>query len=105
MAGGWPFFGEAMGERIEAGRYTIVAVDAVPEMLPYVESRHVQLLWGQPTYSWGSRAVEALVDTLYLEKSVPETTISSVIPVSLDNLGGWSRQLRAWGFQGLPENT
>jgi len=103
MAGGWPFFTEDLMSRLEAGKYTIVAVDAIPEMLQYVESGHVQLLWGQPSYSWGSKGIEAMVDSLYLKKSVSESIEHSVIPVSIDNLGGWSRQLRAWGFRGLPE--
>ncbi len=102
MVGGWPLFGDKLLNVIDPGQYKIVAMDALPEQLPYIENGMVQVLLGQPTYLWGKKSVEMIVDKLYLDKEIPENNGLNFIPVSIDNLGGWSRQLRAWGFTDIP---
>ncbi|MBW6458473.1 MAG: substrate-binding domain-containing protein, partial [FCB group bacterium] len=102
MVGGWPLFGNKLLNVIDPGHYKIAAMDALPEQLPYIENGMVQVLLGQPTYLWGKKSVEMIVDKLYLDKEIPENNGLNFIPVTIDNLGGWSRQLRAWGFTGIP---
>jgi len=102
MVGGWPLFGDKLLNVIDPGQYKIAAMDALPKQLPYIENGMVQVLLGQPTYLWGKKSVEMIVDKLYLDKDVPENNGLNFIPVSIDNLGGWSRQLRAWGFKDIP---
>jgi ribose transport system substrate-binding protein len=102
MSGGWPFFGEELLDKLEPGKQVIVAVDALPQQLPYIEKGIVQVFLGQPTFQWGEKSVESVVNKLYLEKDVPESTQMNLIAVSKANLGGWSRQLRAWGFSNIP---
>ncbi len=102
MAGGWPFFSDDLLSELEPGKQLIVAVDALPQQLPYIENGIVQLFLGQPTFQWGEKSVESVVNKLYLEKDVPESTLMNLIPVTKANLGGWSRQLRAWGFKEIP---
>lgn len=103
MVGGWPFFSDHLLSRIDSSKIKIVAVDALPVQLPYIEKGLVSAFFGQPTFRWGEFCVEKIVDKLYNEEEVEETTEMKLIKVSLDNLGGWSRQLRAWGYKGLPD--
>ena len=103
MVGGWPFFSEEFIDLFEPGRMKIVAVDALPVQLPYLEKGVVDVLLGQPTYKWGEFCIQKIVDTLYLEKEVDEFNEMKLIRVSRENLGGWSRQLRAWGYNGIPD--
>jgi ribose transport system substrate-binding protein len=103
MAGGWPFFDDNLLDKIEPSKMKIVAVDALPEQLPYIEKGIVTTLFGQPTFKWGKVCVEKIVDKLHNEKEVEEINVMKLIKVSKDNLGGWSRQLRAWGYKGIPD--
>jgi ribose transport system substrate-binding protein len=101
MVGGWPLFNETLLNRLEPGEIKIVAVDALPVQLPYIEKGIVPVLLGQPTFRWGEFCVEKIIDKLYLNKDVPLTSKMKLIRVSQENLGGWARQLRAWGYQGI----
>jgi ribose transport system substrate-binding protein len=103
MVGGWPMFGEKLKNIIEPGKIKIVAIDALPVQLKYIELNYVQVLLGQPTFKWGEVTVEAVINKIYLKKNVDEIIRLNTIPVSIENLGGWSRQLRAWGYQDIPE--
>jgi ribose transport system substrate-binding protein len=103
MVGGWPMFGDKLKDIIEPGKIKIVGVDALPVQLKYIEQNYVQVLLGQPTFRWGEVTVEKVIDKIYLKKKVDEITRLNTIPVTIENLGGWSRQLRAWGYTGIPE--
>lgn len=103
MVGSWAFFGEKLKNVIEPGTVKIVAVDALPVQLEYLEKNYVQVLLGQPTFTWGEISVQTVIDKIYLNKNVKEIIRMNIIPVSIKNLGGWSRQLRAWGYENIPE--
>lgn len=103
MVGGWPFFDNSMLDQIEPGKVKIVAVDALPMQLAYIDKGIVDVFLGQPTFRWGKESVEKIVDKIYLEKKVDEFYQMKLIRVWKDNLGGWARQLRAWGYTGIPE--
>jgi ribose transport system substrate-binding protein len=102
MVGGWPLFSETLMDKIDPEKLKIVAVDALPVQLPYVEKGIVEVLLGQPTFRWGEVSVEKIIDKIYLNKEVPEINEMKLIRVSKENLGGWARQLRAWGYEGIP---
>jgi len=102
MIGGWALFNDDLLDRIDPERLKIVAVDALPTQLAYVEKGVVPVLLGQPTFKWGKESVEKIVDKLHFEKDVPEINKLKLIRVSRANLGGWSRQIKAWGYQGVP---
>ncbi len=102
MVGGWPLFGEGLMNRIDPEKIKIVAVDALPQQLPYVEKGIVPVLLAQPTFKWGKIPVEKIIDKIYLNKEVSENIQMKLIRVSIENLGGWSRQLRAWGYKDVP---
>jgi len=103
MVGSWPFFGEKLKDVIEPGKIKIVAVDALPVQLKYIEKNYVQVLLGQPTFAWGEVSVETVINKIYFNKKVEEIIRLKIIPVTIDNLGGWSRQLKAWGYKDVPE--
>jgi ribose transport system substrate-binding protein len=103
MVGGWPLFEETLLNKIEPGKIKIVAVDALPVQLIYIEKGAVQALLGQPTFKWGKISVENIIKKLHLKEEVPENIKMKTIRVSIENLGGWARQLRAWGYDGIPE--
>lgn len=103
MVGSWALFGDKLKSIIQPGDLKIVAVDALPVQLEYIEKNYVQLLIGQPTFTWGEVPVQTVVDKIYLKKPVKEIIRFKTIPVTIENLGGWSRQLRAWGYENIPE--
>lgn len=103
MVGSWAFFGERLKNIIEPGKIKIVAVDALPVQLGYIEDNYVQVLLGQPTFTWGEVSVQTVIEKVYLKKPVREIIRLRTIPVTIENLGGWSRQLRAWGYENIPE--
>jgi ribose transport system substrate-binding protein len=102
MVGGWPFFDDGLMDKIEPGSVKIVSVDALPQQLPYIENGIVQVMVGQTAYNWGSESVQIIVDKMHFQKDIDKRYVSKTIKVSLANLGGWSRQLRAWGYTGIP---
>jgi ribose transport system substrate-binding protein len=103
MVGGWPFFTETLLNNIDPEKYKIVAVDALPMQLPYIDKGIVDVFLGQPTFKWGDIPVRKIIDKIHLQEEVKEINQMKLIPVTIDNLGGWSRQLRAWGYKGVPE--
>lgn len=103
MVGAWPLFTPTLLTDLDPARVKIVAVDALPVELPYIEKGLAPVLLAQPTYKWGSVSVSAIVDKLVLNKDVPERIPMELVRVSRENLGAWARQLKDWGFTDVPE--
>jgi ribose transport system substrate-binding protein len=107
MVGGWPLLRSsqtpALVADLEKRHLKVVATGGLPEQLLYVKSGLVPVLWAQPAYLWGKVGVELIFDKLQLKKTVPEKTRMSLVRVTRDNLGTYARQLRDWGFTGIPE--
>jgi ribose transport system substrate-binding protein len=103
MIGGWPLFTKTLLTDLDPNKVKVVAVDALPAELPYVEKGIAPVLLAQPTYMWGSVSVEKIIDKIYLKKDVPVINRMELIPVTKDSLGKWARQLKAWGFTDVPE--
>ncbi|HOK55195.1 MAG TPA: substrate-binding domain-containing protein, partial [Armatimonadota bacterium] len=53
MVGGWPLFTTTLLTDIDPKKVKVVAVDALPVQLPYVEKGIAPVLLAQPTYNWG----------------------------------------------------
>jgi len=98
MIGGWPLFNETLLNSLDPNKVKIVAVDALPEELPYVDKGVAPVLLAQPTYNWGHFCVTTIVDKLVNGKEVPVINKMDLIRVSKDNLGDWANQLKQWGF-------
>jgi ribose transport system substrate-binding protein len=103
MVGGWPLFTATLLADLDPERGKVVAVDALPAQLPYVEQGIAPVLLAQPTYLWGHVSVEKIVEKLHLQQEVPEINRMELVRVDSESLGSWARQLRDWGFEGIPE--
>jgi len=106
MVGGWPMFESARRRDVlkdmQARGQKVVAVDALPEQLRFVDAG-VAVLLGQPVYEWGTVSVSTIVDKLHYGKDVSGTIPMKLVRVSYENLEDWAGQLRDWGFRGISE--
>ena len=107
LVGGWPLFHSsatpALMADLQKRNLKVVSVDALPDELNYVEKGIVPVLWAQPVYLWGKVGVDTIVDKVLFKKEVPEHIRMEPVRVTRENLGTWARQLKSWGFTGLPE--
>ena len=102
MVGGWPLFTRTLLTDLDPARTKVVAVDALPAQLAYVERGIAPVLVAQPVYQWGYVGVKTIVDKLQ-GKQVPERIPMEPVRVSRENLNQWAGQLRDWGFSDVPE--
>jgi ribose transport system substrate-binding protein len=103
MIGGWPLFTQTLLTDLDPKKQKVVAVDALPIELPYVERGVVPVLLAQPVYKWGYVGVETIVEKVVNKKDVPPVIAMELVRVSKENLGQWARQLKEWGFTDVPE--
>jgi ribose transport system substrate-binding protein len=104
MIGGWPLFTQTLLTDLDPKKVKIVAVDALPAELAYVEKGLAPVLLAQPTYLWGYESVQRIVDKVHLKRDVPQIIPMELVRVSKENLGTWARQLKTWGFTDVPES-
>ncbi|HEX2211738.1 MAG TPA: substrate-binding domain-containing protein [Longimicrobium sp.] len=102
MVGGWPLFTRTLLTDLDPARTKVVAVDALPAQLAYVERGIAPVLVAQPVYQWGYVGVKTIVDKLQ-GRQVPERIPMEPVRVSRENLNQWAGQLRDWGFSDVPE--
>ena len=102
MVGGWPLFTATLLTDLDPARVKIVAVDALPAELAYVDKGLAPVLLAQPTYLWGYVSVQRIFDKVHLKQDVPQIIPMELTRVSKENLGAWARQLRDWGFAEVP---
>jgi ribose transport system substrate-binding protein len=103
MIGGWPLFTQTLLTDLNPARIKVVAVDALPAQLAYVDKGVVPVLLAQSVYQWGYIGVKTIFDKVHEKKDVPQIIPMELVKVSKDNLGTWARQLKAWGFTDVPE--
>src|SRR5215207_527267 len=103
MIGGWPLFTQTLLTDLDPKKVKIVAVDALPAELAYVDKGLAPVLLAQPTYLWGYESVKRIVDKVHLKQDVPTIIPMELVKVTKENLGTWSRQLKAWGFTDVGE--
>ena len=110
LVGGWPLFrssqSPALMSEIQKRGLKIVAVDALPEQLIYVERGLVPVLWAQPVYDWGAVGVSTIVDKVLLKKTVPSSVHMELIRVTKDTLRPYAQRLPPQlGLQRAPGAT
>jgi ribose transport system substrate-binding protein len=103
MVGGWPLFTQTLLSDLDPKKVKIVAVDALPAELAYVEKGLAPVLLAQPTYNWGYVSVQKIVEKVHLKQDVPQIIPMELVRVSKENLGTWARQLKTWGFTDVPD--
>jgi ribose transport system substrate-binding protein len=99
MIGSWALVTPRLLKELDPQKVRVVAVNALPAQLPFVENGLAPVLLALPTYDWGYVSVRHIVDKVHLKQDVP-TIIPpmEVVRVTKDNLGTWGRQLKTWGF-------
>lgn len=102
MVGGWPLFGTSLLNDLDPKRFKIVAVDALPQQLAYVEKGIVPVLLAQPVYQWGYVGVQTIVDKVRFKAVVPQRIPMRLVRVTKENLRPWAQQLKDWGFKDVP---
>ncbi len=96
MVGGWPLFSDAL-MNWEPGRVKIVAVDALPPQLKYVERGIVQSLLAQRVYHWGYRSVELLIEKLHNDASPKEPRdMAELDKVTRENVEAYGKHWDKW---------
>ena len=103
MVGGWALFTKTLLTELNPEKVKIVAVDALPPELAYVEKGLAPVLLAQQPYLWGNVGVTKIIDKLVHKKDVPTIVPMDAVRVTQDTLGSWARQLRQWGFADVPE--
>ena len=98
MIGGWALFTPRLMKELDPQKVKVVAVNALPAQLAFVENGLAPVLLALPTYNWGYVSVQRIVDKVHLKQDVP-TIIPPMeaVRVTKDNLGTWARQLKTWG--------
>jgi ribose transport system substrate-binding protein len=96
MVGGWPLFTEN-ALPWKPGTVRCVSVDALPPMLDYLRSGHVQVLLAQQVYEWGWRSVEHLVNKVHLKKDPASVRdVSPLTPVTKENVEAFAKNWEKW---------
>jgi ribose transport system substrate-binding protein len=103
MVGGWPLFTKTLLTELDPEKVKIVAVDATPPELAYVEKGLAPVLLAQQPYLWGNVGVTKIIDKVIHRKDVPAIVPMDAVRVTPDTLGSWARQLHQWGFADVPE--
>lgn len=103
MVGGWPLFTDTLLNALDPAKVKIVAIDALPAQLAYVQKGLAPVLLAQTTYDWGHDSVRHIFEKVHAKKDVPQTVTMDLFRVTKDNLGTWARQLKRWGFTDVPE--
>jgi len=103
MVGGWPLFTQTLLTDLDPKKVKIVAVDALPAELAYVDKGLAPVLLAQPTYMWGYVSVQKIVEKVQRKQDVPQIIPMELVKVTKDNLGTWARQLKTWGFTDVPD--
>jgi len=96
FVGGWPLFIKN-ALKWSPGKVKIVACDALPSELDYLENGYVQVLLAQHCFLWGYKSVELLLDKIVLDQMPKETFVEAPITrVTRENLEKWSMNWKKW---------
>ncbi len=96
MVGGWPLFTKN-ALRWPPGTVQVVAVDALPAQLSYLESGHVQTLFAQDCYGWGYQSVRILLDKVVKQQDPKEPRIIDPLTrVTKENAGEFRKKWDKW---------
>jgi ribose transport system substrate-binding protein len=96
MVGGWPLFTKN-ALKWEPGKVKVVAVDALPPQLAYLESGHVEALFAQDCYGWGSKSVEILLDKIVKGKDpAGPRIIDPLTKVTKDTAKAYGEKWNKW---------
>jgi ribose transport system substrate-binding protein len=94
--GGWPLFVKD-AIKWKPGKVKIVACDALPIELEYMENGYVQVLIAQNCFLWGYKSVEMLLDKIIQNQTPPkQLNMGPLTRVTKSNIGEWSLNWKKW---------
>jgi len=94
--GGWPLFTDN-ALKWPPGSVKAVSVDALPPMLQYLRSGHVQILLAQQVYEWGWQSVALLLDKIHFKKNPSAVhVVSPLVPVTKANVDAFAKNREKW---------
>ena len=70
MVGGWALSTPRLMKELDSKKVKVVAVNALPAQLPFVENGLAPVLLALPTYNWGYVSVQRIVDKVHLKQDV-----------------------------------
>ncbi len=96
MIGGWPLFTKN-AIRWKPGAVKVVAVDALPAQLSYLESGHVQTLFAQDCYGWGHKSVDLLLAKIVKGETPKDVRIiDPLVRVTKENAAEYRKNWDKW---------
>lgn len=94
--GGWPLF-TADALKWPAGTIKVVACDALPAQLNYLRDGHVQALFAQDCYGWGTKSLAILLEKIIRHKTPPEEkVIDPLTLVTKENADEYGNNWNKW---------
>lgn len=105
MIGSWALVAPPrLLKELDPRKVKVVAVNALPAQLAFIENGLAPVLLALPTYDWGYVSVQRIFEKVHLKQDVPAIIPPmEVVRVTKDNLGTWARRLKTWGFT-VPES-
>lgn len=96
MVGGWPLMTENAMEKVK-GRAKVVAVDALPQQIKYVERGEVEVLLAQQVYEWGYKSVEMIMNYVVNGEKPSEPVVrAELMPVRKANAAEYAKNWEKW---------
>lgn len=101
MVGGWPLFAQALLTRLDPKKVVVVAGDALPAELDYVDKGIAPALIAQPVYEWGYESVKLIVQSQIDHQKIQSYNEMDNPVVTKSNLHEWAEKLKSWGMPGI----
>jgi ribose transport system substrate-binding protein len=96
MVGGWPLF-TADALKWPPGSVKVVSCDALPAQLNYIRSGHVDALYAQDCYGWGTKSLELLLEKIVNNQNPPEVrVIDPLTKVTKENVEQFASNWDKW---------
>jgi ribose transport system substrate-binding protein len=96
MVGGWPLFTANALDKV-AGKAKVVAVDALPAQLKYLENGQVEVLLGQKVYEWGYESVRLIMNKALKGESPKDPVIKAdLVPVTKATAAEYAKNWKKW---------
>ncbi len=96
MIGGWPLF-TADALKWPPGSVKVVACDALPSELNYLRDGHVQALFAQDCYGWGSKSVDILLNKIVNNQAPPQVkVVDELALVTKENADEYAKNWSKW---------
>lgn len=101
MVGGWPLFAKGLLTTLDPKKVVVVAGDALPAELEYVDKGIAPALVAQPVYDWGYQSVKLIVQSQIEHKQIQAYNEMVNPIVTKGNLHDWAEKLKSWGMTGI----